>query len=517
MTNDSTSVNILPGVNMLSLLARMDYKTWFALAEFVDNSIQSYLDYQQKLEETEGLGFRLKVDIEFDSDLNQIVIRDNAAGIHKTDYQRAFRPAEVPPDTTGLSEFGMGMKSAACWFAPRWTVRTSALGEPTEAAIEFNIEKIVNDHIEELPINIIDSTTARHFTEITLIDVFEKRMPKTATIAKIRDHLKSIFRVFLKSGLVELRVAGESLSWDEPPILSAAFCRDPEGDEIYWRKDIDFDLGCGQIVTGFAAIQENSNPNRAGFALFRRNRVIQGSADEPYRPNEIFGSPTSLRSKRIFGELHLEGFEVRHTKNGFIWDDVEEVFIDLLKTELDKAPKCLLTQAEGYKCATAIDVARSVSDVSNTTTDAMQKTLAKTMEMLVDSEQTEASQRLEQVEISVPALASREVKIELPDATWLVTLEFSTDDSVGDWLSVSDQKVGDDVELRHHISLRLALAHPFMNQLVRCDDPQALEPVVRLATAIAIAEIAARNAGISKAGVIRRNINKLLRECLSAP
>ena len=37
-------------------------------------------------------------------------------------------PAAIPPDRSGLSEFGMGMKSAACWFAPRWSVRTKALG-----------------------------------------------------------------------------------------------------------------------------------------------------------------------------------------------------------------------------------------------------------------------------------------------------------------------------------------------------------------------------------------------------
>ena len=37
----------------------------------------------------------------------------------------------------------MGMKSAACWFAPRWRVRTTALAETIERTINFDIASIV--------------------------------------------------------------------------------------------------------------------------------------------------------------------------------------------------------------------------------------------------------------------------------------------------------------------------------------------------------------------------------------
>lgn len=126
------SVNIRPGVNVLSVLPHLNYKAWYALAEFVDNAIQSSLDRQRELKATDGVDYRLHVDIRFEPKESCITIRDNAAGIAASDCQRAFRPAEIPPDASGLSEFGMGMKSAACWFAPNWTVRTTALGENIE-------------------------------------------------------------------------------------------------------------------------------------------------------------------------------------------------------------------------------------------------------------------------------------------------------------------------------------------------------------------------------------------------
>src|SRR5690242_8585233 len=127
------SINIRPGVSILSVLRHLNYKPWFAMAEFVDNAVQSFLQHRTELERIHGRAVKLKVEIETDDDAGgRIVIRDNAAGIHGNDYARAFRAAEVPTDRTGLSEFGMGMKSAACWFARDWSVRTSALGEPIE-------------------------------------------------------------------------------------------------------------------------------------------------------------------------------------------------------------------------------------------------------------------------------------------------------------------------------------------------------------------------------------------------
>src|SRR5260370_845074 len=123
-TSSQPRVSIRPGVGILSVLRHLNYKPWFAMAEFVDNSLQSYLQNREQLQKLHGKSYRLKVEIEIErSDETRIKIRDNAAGIASIDYARAFRPAELPNNRTGLSEFGMGMKRAACWFAPRSTVR----------------------------------------------------------------------------------------------------------------------------------------------------------------------------------------------------------------------------------------------------------------------------------------------------------------------------------------------------------------------------------------------------------
>ena len=44
-----TSVNIRPDVTILSVLQHLNYRPWFALAEFVDNALESFLENRKEL------------------------------------------------------------------------------------------------------------------------------------------------------------------------------------------------------------------------------------------------------------------------------------------------------------------------------------------------------------------------------------------------------------------------------------------------------------------------------------
>ena len=210
-TRKITSVNIKPGVSVLSVLSHLNYRPWFALGEFVDNSIQSYVDNRKAIEKFDGADCQLQVEVHCENvEFGVIKIRDNAAGISQKDFPRAFRPAQLPPNASGLSEFGMGMKSAACWFAPKWSVRTSAIGEDVEREISFDIEKIVRDEIGELKIKSRRAKVGSHYTEIVLSDLHQ--VPAGRTLGKIKSHLSDIYRIFTREGLLALSFNGEPLS-----------------------------------------------------------------------------------------------------------------------------------------------------------------------------------------------------------------------------------------------------------------------------------------------------------------
>jgi hypothetical protein len=512
----NTRINIRPEVSILSVLRHLNYKPWFALAEFVDNSIQSFLANRRALQAIHGNDTQLRVDIILESDPpGRIIVRDNAAGISEADYGRAFKPAEVPPDRSGLSEFGMGMKSAACWFARRWSVRTSAIGEPLEKTVSFDVADIVQNRIEELNITTRPAERNDHYTELILDGLHN--MPQGRTIGKIKDHLASIYRVFLRENSLVLTFNDDPLQYETPPVLNAPFYRTPGDESRIWRKEIDFDFGEGLRATGFAALRERASVASAGFSLFRRNRLIQGSGDEGYRPLAIFGQSNSYAYQRLFGELHLEGFEVSHTKDGFRWEEHEEVFLELLAEHLDGQPLPLLAQAEGHRVRPS---QKSLQAGARTATERTAGVIERDVPAVLEREIAAGPDQApppEQLPSAESLATERIIDVELRGQPWRIILELTTDPAIGDWLSLSDQaNIRDGAVERRCICVRLSLAHPFMDRFGGTD-AASIEPILRVAAAIGLAETAARDAGVAMAGTFRRNINELLRDALSNP
>lgn len=511
------TVNIRPEVNMLSVLKHLNYKSWFAVAEFVDNSIQSYLANLDALRAQKGPDFKLRIHIRLDPEHSRIEISDNAAGISLKDFARAFRPAEIPLDRTGLSEFGMGMKAAACWFSDLWCVRTKALGEPVERTVRFDIDAIVSNKTETLNVEEIPAKQGEHYTVITL-EKLGAKFPQARTQKKLKDHLSSIYRIFLRRGDIELYWDKdvEPLCYPGAAILDAPPAAAPDAPSVEWRKEVEVDFGEGRRIHGFAALRAEGSTTHAGFALFRRHRLIVGSDDEPFRPSEIFGNSNSYRYQRLFGELQVEGFEVSHTKDGFKWDEFEQEVLEKLRSALEEEPLNLLRQAEQYRSRPS---KATVQPVAQKATASVATALESSAGPVLSVEPDPPA--LEQVVPRTPEalvadpISQRTVEILVDGNKWVIAIRMTLNPEVTEWLRFSDQTTSqlfEDLE-EHHLTVDVSLAHPFVEQFIGSDNENA-ELMLRFATAIAIA-LARMQQGGTSAAVPLHWINRLLRESLS--
>ncbi|MDD5036814.1 MAG: ATP-binding protein [Methylococcaceae bacterium] len=191
----------------------------------------------------------MKIRIRLDPEGSRIEVSDNAAGISPEDFARAFRPAEIPLDRTGLSEFGMGMKAAACWFTDIWQVHTKALGEPVARVVRFDIDLIVTNKTENLVVEEIPADPSEHYTVITL-EKLGKKFPQARTQKKLKDHLTSIYRIFLRSDDIELLWDEDAkpLAFSEVAILEAPPAATPDVPAIELRRELRLEFSVGSIV-----------------------------------------------------------------------------------------------------------------------------------------------------------------------------------------------------------------------------------------------------------------------------
>jgi hypothetical protein len=329
--NDSGQISLELGLDVLRSYKRLAYTPWHALAEFVDNSTQSYFDNRDQLDEN----FRerredFEIRITLDRQTGFLRISDNAMGMSLEELRGALRVGHPPANRTGRSQYGMGMKTAASWYGDLWRVRTKKLGEHVEHEITVDVERVA-DGDSMLPyIERSVSDPEDHYTVIEIEQLH--RTPHGRTIGKIRDFFRSMYRVDLRNGDLRLYWGDAELTWDDDEEFVTA------RDGSVYKKSFEFTVN-DRRVYGWVGVLARGSRAKAGFAILRRGRVVRGWPD-PWRPESVFGQiqgSNDLVNQRLTGEINLDDFVVSHTKDDIQWmmDEEDQVQEKLKETCAD--------------------------------------------------------------------------------------------------------------------------------------------------------------------------------------
>jgi hypothetical protein len=319
------SIQLKIGPDHITSYRRLDYSAWHAIAEFVDNSTQSFFDHQEELikayAKKEG-GESLRVDIVYERESGVMRISDNAMGMTRDGLERAMHVAKPPQNTSGRSKYGMGLKTAACWMGNMWTVRTKRMGEAVEHRVTVDVDKIARGDSDLQYKSIPDRPVDEHYTVIEIYKHIRKFVSRTP--GKIKEFLGSMYRQDFRNKSLILTWNGEPITWTDD---EDRYLLDKAGKP--YKKTFSFDVD-NKPVTGWVGILARGGREEAGFSILHCGRMVWGYPDS-WRPSSLYGQlqgSNDLVNQRLVGEIHLfDGFDVTHTKDKILWlgDEEEKV------------------------------------------------------------------------------------------------------------------------------------------------------------------------------------------------
>jgi hypothetical protein len=293
---------------------RLPYKAWYALAEFIDNSTQSWYDHHEILKEEAGA---LEIDITIEK--GRIRISDTAMGMDLADLERALKLGVPPTDTSGRSEYGLGMKTAACWYGDLWRIITKKRGCEHEYEVEIDVEKVAEGNLD---LDYVErkKDPLKHYTLIEIEKLHRAVHPRT--INRLEEYIRSIYRVDIREAELWVKINGgnELEEWSFKEDFLKAANNQP------YRRDFETKLKNEKIIKGWMGVLARGSGGRSkgGIAVIRRGRIIMGQPDA-WKPYEIYGDKRNdLINQRLVGEIWLDDFSVSHTKDDIQWEGNEE-------------------------------------------------------------------------------------------------------------------------------------------------------------------------------------------------
>ena len=521
-------IDITPDVSALKIFRNLSFTPWYAIGEFVDNSITSALKNMDDLIALNGTDYELRIDIEFPRNKDSLIIKDNAAGISRTDLiERALKTGVPAIDTSvGLGKHGVGMKAAGLWWGEKITIETHPINEKNGWHIDLDI----SDQDNKKKIVVAKPITHRGYpgTTITVEKLWQKT-PQSRTITSIRSYLPSIYRAYIGStkedGELKCLIfyQNKQLTFEYPTLLSEPLWPTKNGPEFgapvrLWRKDINIQLSSGKSISGWVGILEKLNRDMSGFFLKYRNKGISGvvpmqnsdpedSRDAKdtvskgaYKPRKIFRQSGGYADQSFIGEFDASEFGKTITTDEPKWsveekNEFETKLLDLLVAD------DYLRMATNYrrKKASEKDVEEAIkSDAEEN------KLFQDSLDGNIDH--SDISEELESLEV-LPALD--------PESTE-DTGSFLLHDREGHkhnfrFIFVKDISrefimLIENPEKRIH-EIQMNLFHPCMNGIIV--DTSTRKAIKRLGIAIAASEVFSNGYDKSK---IRTKMNEILRQ-----
>jgi len=520
------------------LLQNLQYEIYYALAEYVDNSVQSFLDNKKILKNK-----FVTVSINFGVDQNNqeyIEIIDDAGGISEDRFDDAFRLADPDGFGSTLNEFGLGMKMASLWLGNKFTVKTSAIGEKYATTVIFDL-----DYVQKAKVNHIDGdnlfvekeSASEHYTIITIEKM--RNFPRGGMVNKLKTHLSDIYRTYLRESNLNLLIQGQRIDFNEPDWLFEPYWDDSNGPfkgslnkDFQWKKDFHFKLPAPyDYAKGHIGLHTKMQRTTSGLVMFRRGRAVYGTGDERYRPSGLFGPSQSQKYARLFAEVHVGPNSPVSSNKRLVWNEVQSIFVlemkkmisgdfDVFKSFLagDIAEKNITlseilpinrmgtsyrsTKAKKISDAKLQELAESAT---KTTTDVFKEIKGDVDPLIanpVHPDNKKANDTSDDRSLSIES-----INVNFSDEDWHFTFKILKEASRPLYIFKK-------TDAPNSIELSINIEHPFIRNFID-KEGQIMTAFLRIASGLALSEIISEQTQNTEASSLRNNFNSIMSGSLS--
>lgn len=322
--NSKKEYDVTVGSGIISIFQRQNFRLDRVFSEFIDNSLQSFLDNEELLKNLED-GKKCNVSIIWDSE--KITISDNSYGMNDEEFSRALKLKATNPNAmknNQLSIYGMGLKYASAYLGNHYTISSTAYKSSIRYYAAIDVVDFEKNNPKTVEAVLSDDSPENHETVITITDLRIKR-----TVDKEKDLMQKlglIYNHYIHSGKLSISVNRIPIKYQKPELRP-----NDEGGRYYRNFEDSFYVGNKMYkFTGWIGILNKGDQSITGLNLVQANRCIELN----YKPEKLFGKGNSFQNSRIIGEIVFSGenYILSFNKDKFVWadDGAEEAFINKL-------------------------------------------------------------------------------------------------------------------------------------------------------------------------------------------
>lgn len=492
MKESLDEIDITIPTRFLASFANKPLEPYKVFREFIDNSLQSYLDNKQALDDLPKSAKKCVVNIAWNE--NEIVVTDNAFGMNRDDFARALKlgeKSERSDEGDRLSRFGEGLKDAAFFAAHDCIIETVALGSGEHYHIDMDLDYIEKHSPNKIPYESQACDSSEHGTRIRLKKLNPICTYSNSLEKRVRKSLGRIYSAYLSDGFLEIDLNNQPIIYDEPELFvredtdSEAICYFANEDGFEFQgKRYRYEGEIGILKTG------DSSGYGTGFDYFQARRCIVFSD----HPEKLFGKHNDRRFQHVYGKIYLKGNEwpITANKDKIKWDQgLEEQFIaDLMKNE---------GVAEIFKIAHKTKYREASANANR------KKTAPPTAEDFQPKPSITPSGGYASITVAQPKKTSVSKKVEYAGDVKTIDIEIFDDDPDRDFIHLSQGEEG-------KTKIEVNLSSPFVAPYLGSDKAKQL--LYAFAVAFALARIEANKQGfkLNESYALETALNQIMRK-----